>query len=82
MKKLLSILLKVLAVLAIAIVVFLAIVFVVDKISSKSEEGKIKTYGQFVTVDGKKHECLDSRTRRRNSRATTRFGNRNTSTGF
>ncbi|SDL84746.1 Pimeloyl-ACP methyl ester carboxylesterase [Paenibacillus jilunlii] len=58
MKKLLSFLLKVLAVLVIAIVVFLAIVFVVDKISSKSEEGKIKSYCQFVTVDGKNMNVL------------------------
>jgi len=53
MKKLLTILLKILAALVITIVVFIAIVFVVDKISSKSEAGKIKPYGQSVTVDGK-----------------------------
>lgn len=58
MQKILKILLKVLAGLVIAIVIFLAIVFIVDKVSSKSEEGKIKPYGQFVTVDGKKMNVL------------------------
>jgi len=58
MKKLLIILLKILAALVIAIVVFIAIVFVVDKISSKLEEGKIKPYGQSVTVDGKNMNVL------------------------
>lgn len=58
MKKWLSILLKVLAGLGIAIVLFLAIVFIVNIISNKSEEGKIKPYGQFVTVDGKNMNVL------------------------
>ncbi len=57
-KKLLIILLKILAALVIALVVFIAIVFVVDKISSKVEEGKIKPYGQSVTVDGKNMNVL------------------------
>lgn len=34
-----------------AIVLFLAIVFIVNLTSSKSEEGKIESYGQFVPVD-------------------------------
>ncbi|MFJ7920179.1 alpha/beta fold hydrolase [Lysinibacillus fusiformis] len=58
MKKLLIILLKILATLVITIVVFIAIVFVIDKISSKLETGKIKPYGQFVTVDGKNMNVL------------------------
>ncbi|SEG71675.1 alpha/beta fold hydrolase [Paenibacillus sp. UNC499MF] len=58
MKKLLLILLKVLAVFVIAIVLFLAIVFTVNIISSKSEEGRIKPYGQSVTVDGKNMNVL------------------------
>lgn len=58
MQKILKILLKVLAGLVAAIVIFLVIVFIVDKVSSKSEEGKIKPYGQFVTVDGKKMNVL------------------------
>lgn len=58
MKKILFILLKVLAVIVIAIVLFVATVFVVNKISSKSEEGKIKPYGQSVKVDGKNMNVL------------------------
>ncbi|MBD8521516.1 alpha/beta fold hydrolase [Lysinibacillus fusiformis] len=58
MKKLLIILLRILAALVITIVVFIAIVFVIDKISSKLEAGKIKPYGQSVTVDGKNMNVL------------------------
>lgn len=58
MGKPLAIILKSLGVIAIAIVLFIAIVFVVNKISSKSEEGKIKPYGQSVTVDGKNMNVL------------------------
>ncbi|WP_405083219.1 alpha/beta fold hydrolase [Paenibacillus chitinolyticus] len=58
MKKLFLILLKVLAAFVIAIVLFLAIVFTVNIISSKSEEGRIKPYGQSVTVDGKNMNVL------------------------
>lgn len=53
MKKTLIILLKSLGVIAIAIVLFLAIVFIVNMISNKSEQGKIESYGQSVQVDGK-----------------------------
>ncbi|SFE75313.1 Pimeloyl-ACP methyl ester carboxylesterase [Paenibacillus algorifonticola] len=53
MKKWLRVLLKILAAIVIAIVVFIAIVFIVNKVSSKSEQGKIQTYGQLVPVDGK-----------------------------
>ncbi|MGG4142269.1 alpha/beta hydrolase [Paenibacillus algorifonticola] len=58
MKKWLKVLLKILAAIVIAIVVFMAIVFIVNKVSSKSELGKIQTYGQLVPVDGKKMNVL------------------------
>ncbi|MGE6515438.1 alpha/beta fold hydrolase [Lysinibacillus sphaericus] len=53
MKKPLTIIGKIIAVLAIVIVLFLAIVFLVNIICNKMEQGKIESYGQFVTVDGK-----------------------------
>ncbi|MFY0517381.1 alpha/beta fold hydrolase [Lysinibacillus sp. UGB7] len=53
MKKTLTIIGKIIAVLAIVIVLFLAIVFLVNIICNKMEQGKIESYGQFVTVDGK-----------------------------
>ncbi|MGN4124306.1 alpha/beta fold hydrolase [Lysinibacillus sphaericus] len=53
MKKTLTIIGKILAVLAIVLVLFLAIVFLVNIICNKMEQGKIESYGQFVTVDGK-----------------------------
>jgi len=58
MKKILILLLKALAVLAILVVLFLAIVFVVDKVATKSEQGKIQSYGQLVPVDGKKMNAV------------------------
>ncbi|GKU78837.1 alpha/beta hydrolase [Paenibacillus sp. L3-i20] len=58
MKKAMNILFKSLAVLIILIVVFIAVVFIVHKISSKSELGKIETYGQLVPVDGKQMNVL------------------------
>nr|WP_245850725.1 alpha/beta hydrolase [Paenibacillus herberti] len=58
MKKVLFILLKTLGVIAILIALFLAIVFVVNIISNKSEQAKIETYGQLVPVDGKKMNVL------------------------
>ncbi|WP_260982842.1 alpha/beta fold hydrolase [Lysinibacillus fusiformis] len=58
MKKLLIILLKILAALVITIVVFIAIVFVIDKISNKLEAGRIEPYGESVTVDGKNMNVL------------------------
>ncbi|RJX37940.1 alpha/beta hydrolase [Paenibacillus pinisoli] len=51
--KVLILILKAIAVIAILAVVFIAIVFIVDKVATKSEQGKIKTYGQLVPVDGK-----------------------------
>ena len=53
MKKVVIILLKIIGVVLVAIGIFLAIVFTVNIISNKSEQGKIASYGQFVTVDGK-----------------------------
>ncbi|MBE1555815.1 alpha/beta hydrolase [Sporosarcina limicola] len=58
MGKPLAIILKSLGVIAIAVVLFLAIVFIVNIISNKSERGKIEPYGQSVTVDGKNMNVL------------------------
>ncbi|WP_370043505.1 alpha/beta fold hydrolase [Lysinibacillus sp. RC79] len=58
MKKAFNIIVKLLGVLAIAIVLFLAIVFIVNKVSNKSEQRKIEYYGQSVTVDGKNMNVL------------------------
>ncbi|MFC4301941.1 alpha/beta hydrolase [Cohnella boryungensis] len=53
MRKTLRLLLKSAGILTIAIGLFLVIVFVVNLISNKSEEGRIEAYGQYVQVDGK-----------------------------
>ncbi|WP_339314775.1 alpha/beta hydrolase [Paenibacillus sp. FSL R10-2734] len=53
MKRTLFFLLKAVVVMVIAIVVFLAIVFTVNVICNKLEKGKIESYGQLVSVDGK-----------------------------
>ncbi|MEC0092194.1 alpha/beta fold hydrolase [Paenibacillus macquariensis] len=58
MGKPLAIILKSLGAIAIAIVLFLAIVFIVNVICNKSEQGKIESYGQSVTVDGKNMNVL------------------------
>ncbi|NOU68800.1 alpha/beta fold hydrolase [Paenibacillus sp. LMG 31461] len=58
MRKPLRILLKTLGALAIAIVLFLAIVFIVNMFATKSEQGKIEPYGQHVSVDGKNMNVL------------------------
>ncbi|MGW9124084.1 alpha/beta fold hydrolase [Paenibacillus chitinolyticus] len=58
MGKPLRILLKSLGAIAIVIVLFLAVVFIADKVASKSDQGKIEPYGQFVTIDGKKMNVL------------------------
>jgi len=58
MRKPLRILLKTLGAIAIAIVLFLAIVFIVNVICNKSEQGKLESYGQSVTVDGKNMNVL------------------------
>lgn len=53
MKKKITIIGKILAGLVIVILLFLLIVFLVNTICSKMEQGKIETYGQSVRVDGK-----------------------------
>nr|WP_242615214.1 alpha/beta hydrolase [Paenibacillus solani] len=57
-KKVLILLLKAIAVLAILGVVFIATVFIVDKVATKSEQGKIHSYGQLVPVDGKRMNAV------------------------
>ncbi|TVX93759.1 alpha/beta hydrolase [Paenibacillus agilis] len=52
-KKTLMILLKIVGAIVLAIALFIAIVFTVNIISSKSEQEKIESYGQLVPVDGK-----------------------------
>ncbi|HBU82069.1 MAG TPA: alpha/beta hydrolase [Paenibacillus sp.] len=58
MKKILIILLKIFGAIVIAFALFIATVFIVNAISNKSEQGKINSYGQFVTVDGKNMNVL------------------------
>ncbi len=53
MKRILRLSLKITGILAIALALFLAVVFIVNVVSSKSEQGKIIPYGQLVPVDGK-----------------------------
>ncbi|MGG0821260.1 alpha/beta hydrolase [Paenibacillus turicensis] len=53
-KKVVNILLKVIAGIVIAILLFIAIVFAVNKISAASEQKRLEPYGQQVAVDGKK----------------------------
>ena len=57
-KKVLNILLKVIGAIVIAIVLFLAIVYIVNMISSNSEQKRIEPYGQHVSVDGKNMNVL------------------------
>ncbi|GAF11164.1 hypothetical protein JCM19046_1664 [Bacillus sp. JCM 19046] len=51
-KKVLSILLKLIGAIILVIILFFAVVFIVNLISSRSEEAKIESYGQLVQVDG------------------------------
>ncbi len=53
MKKTIIIIGKIIAGLVVALVLFLLIVFVVNIVCNKMEQGKIESYGQSVTVDGK-----------------------------
>ena len=53
MQKVLNILLKTLGAIVIAIGLFLAIVFIVNIFSNKSEQGKIEPYGQLYPLMGK-----------------------------
>ncbi|WP_372339131.1 alpha/beta fold hydrolase [Cohnella sp. WQ 127256] len=58
MKKTLIVILKAILVIVILIGLFLAVVFIVNRISNKSEQGKIEPYGQSVLVDGKNMNVL------------------------
>ncbi|OBZ09197.1 alpha/beta fold hydrolase [Bacillus sp. FJAT-26390] len=58
MKKIFKIMLYSIAAIVLAIAVFIATVYIVNRISSKSELGKIKPYGQFVAVDAKNMNVL------------------------
>lgn len=51
MKKFFRILLKTIAVIGLTIVLLLAIVFIVNIICNKIEQGKIEHYGQLITVN-------------------------------
>lgn len=57
-KKVRNIVLKIVGAIILAIVLFLAVVFTVDKISSRSEQKRIEQYGQQVSVDGKNMNVL------------------------
>ncbi|MCL6605001.1 MAG: alpha/beta hydrolase [Paenibacillus sp.] len=57
-KKVRSILLKIIGAIVIAILLFLAIVYSVNIISSNSEQKRIESYGQHVSVDGKNMNVL------------------------
>lgn len=52
-KKALHILLKIIVAIVITILLFIGIVYTVNKISSHSEQKRMEQYGQHVTVDGK-----------------------------
>ncbi|RAW12951.1 alpha/beta fold hydrolase [Paenibacillus taichungensis] len=58
MKKITIIILKILGAIVIALALFIATVYFVNVFSNKSEEGKIKPYGQSVAVDGKNMNVL------------------------
>ncbi|MFF2479765.1 alpha/beta fold hydrolase [Paenibacillus sp. NPDC058071] len=58
LKKILKIILKALAVIVIAVLLILAVVFIFNKVATKSEASKIHSYGQLVPVDGKKMNVL------------------------
>jgi len=57
-KRILILLLKVITVIAILAVICLAVMFIFDKVATKSEQGKIQSYGQLVLVDGKKMNAV------------------------
>lgn len=58
MKKTITFISKIVVGLIIAILLLLAVVFLVHIVCSKMEQGKLETYGQSVTVDGKKMNVL------------------------
>ncbi|OPA73615.1 alpha/beta hydrolase [Paenibacillus selenitireducens] len=57
-KKVRSILLKIIGAIVVAIVLFLGIVYTVNMISNHSEQKRIESYGQHVSVDGKNMNVL------------------------
>ena len=57
-QKVRSILLKIVGAIILAVVLFMVVVFAVDKISSRSEQKRIEQYGQQVSVDGKNMNVL------------------------
>ncbi|WP_337032407.1 alpha/beta hydrolase [Paenibacillus illinoisensis] len=57
-RKVRNILLKIIAAIAIAIVLFLSIVYITNVTSRNSEAKKIESYGQHVSVDGKNMNVL------------------------
>lgn len=57
-QKVRSILLKIVGAIILAVVLFMVVVFAVDKISSRSEQKRIEHYGQQVSVDGKNMNVL------------------------
>ncbi|MCD9025212.1 alpha/beta hydrolase [Cohnella silvisoli] len=56
--KILKILLKIIVAVIIALGLFLAVVYIVNIVCNKSEQGKIQSYGQLVPVDGKNMNVL------------------------
>ncbi|MFF2887216.1 alpha/beta fold hydrolase [Paenibacillus sp. NPDC057967] len=58
MKKTLFVLLKVLGIILLVIIALLVIMYAVNAVSNRSEEAKIQSYGQHVTVDGKNMNVL------------------------
>ncbi|WNS41380.1 alpha/beta hydrolase [Paenibacillus sp. MMS20-IR301] len=58
MRRGIRILLKTIGAVIIAAALFMAVVFTINIISNKSEQGKIEPYGQLVPVDGKQMNVL------------------------
>ncbi|GGH51552.1 alpha/beta hydrolase [Paenibacillus silvae] len=58
LRRILLILLKVIMIIALAIVLFIGIVYTVNRVSSHSEMQKLESYGQLVSVAGKQMNVL------------------------
>ncbi|WP_248062059.1 alpha/beta hydrolase [Paenibacillus silvae] len=58
LRRILRILLKVIMIIALAIVLFIGIVYTVNRVSSHSEMKKLEPYGQLVSVAGKQMNVL------------------------
>ncbi|WP_427050564.1 alpha/beta hydrolase [Paenibacillus sp. TC-CSREp1] len=58
LRRILRILLKVIMIIALAIVLFIGIVYTVNRVSSHSEMQKLESYGQLVSVAGKQMNVL------------------------